>query len=407
MVTWADKECKQLAMEVYINALCLICVKYEGGDIRYALTAYICLLYIKYYMKKNLFSIALLVAVLGMFSCSEKFDVAAPYKNYNVVYGLIDPNDTAHYIRIEKAFLDPNASALNFTKNPDSNYNYRIKVLMNEYDTSNPSAYRLISSTVLPRVDLNKEGYNKDTGTFFYNVNYAYKYKHVLNPRYQYRIIIRDTTTNIADSATTVIISKDTVDFAVKAFDVANGSIIFTKTFPSFSKYSLPVTAPVNTRMLEGYIRFNWVDSDMVSLKGVSHYADFNFANYTVPNPSQSNKITLEALNSSFYSFLASAMGNATGNYVRYMKKCNIKVYAGTSDFYNYVQVANTQSNGLTANEIKPVNTNIQGQNVLGIFTSRCTRAARFGFDIDNATLDSLKSNSITQLLKIQGKLPY
>ncbi|MCC7244082.1 MAG: hypothetical protein IT269_00265, partial [Saprospiraceae bacterium] len=59
-------------------------------------------------MQKLLFLplLALLVA-----SCSNDFDVAAPWKEIPVVYGLLSPQDTAHYIRIEKAFLDASEGA--------------------------------------------------------------------------------------------------------------------------------------------------------------------------------------------------------------------------------------------------------------------------------------------------------
>jgi hypothetical protein len=38
--------------------------------------------------------------------------VNAPWKEETIVTGLIDPNDTVHYLRIHKAFLDPNRNAL-------------------------------------------------------------------------------------------------------------------------------------------------------------------------------------------------------------------------------------------------------------------------------------------------------
>ena len=86
-------------------------------------------------MKKLFLPVTVLVALLSLSSCSENFDVAAPYKSITVIYGLMDQGDTAHYIRIEKAFLDQNKSAVDMAKNPDSiyfsNLDVRIDVLNN------------------------------------------------------------------------------------------------------------------------------------------------------------------------------------------------------------------------------------------------------------------------------------
>ncbi|MBS1689466.1 MAG: hypothetical protein JSS96_12130, partial [Bacteroidetes bacterium] len=64
----------------------------------------------------------LAIGLLICSSCSEKFKVAAPYKSITVAYGLMDMSDTAHYVRIQKAFLDENKSAITMAQNPDSNY---------------------------------------------------------------------------------------------------------------------------------------------------------------------------------------------------------------------------------------------------------------------------------------------
>src|SRR5437764_4127391 len=57
--------------------------------------------------------ILLLLPVLCLLaSCSEDFTVGAPYKAITVVYGIMDVGDTAHYIRIQKAYYDENMSAL-------------------------------------------------------------------------------------------------------------------------------------------------------------------------------------------------------------------------------------------------------------------------------------------------------
>lgn len=60
----------------------------------------------------------LLLLPFGLFlsACANDFDVTAPWKEIPVVYGILSPQDSAHYIRVEKAFVDPEKSALEIAR---------------------------------------------------------------------------------------------------------------------------------------------------------------------------------------------------------------------------------------------------------------------------------------------------
>ena len=64
----------------------------------------------------------LCVFAFAMVSCDNELDTIEEYKDIPVVYGFISLSDTAQYIRIERAFVDPNQSALDLAQNPDSLY---------------------------------------------------------------------------------------------------------------------------------------------------------------------------------------------------------------------------------------------------------------------------------------------
>lgn len=51
-----------------------------------------------------LFFLPLLAIFLLFFSCSEKVDINAPYKDIYVVYGVLNPYDSVQYIRVSKVF---------------------------------------------------------------------------------------------------------------------------------------------------------------------------------------------------------------------------------------------------------------------------------------------------------------
>ena len=139
---------------------------------------------------------AVLISV-GLFSCSEDFEVSAPYKNVTFVYGLMNMADTAHYIRIQKAFLDENKNAVEMAKISDSSFYNDLDVVVREVINGN-----VIKNIPLSKVDLNLEGYPKDTGSFFNSPNYAYKFKTVLQGgNAKYRLVITSPSLGFKDSS--------------------------------------------------------------------------------------------------------------------------------------------------------------------------------------------------------------
>lgn len=114
-------------------------------------------------MKNKISTILLLIVVIGFSACNDKLNIAAPYKNITVVYGLLNIADTAHYIRIQKAFMDENKSAIDMAKVADSSFYGALKVSVKEIS----AAGVLLNTIPLDKVDLLNEGYPKDQGAFF------------------------------------------------------------------------------------------------------------------------------------------------------------------------------------------------------------------------------------------------
>jgi len=74
----------------------------------------------------------LFAAVLWQ-SCSNDFELNADFKDIPIVYGFIDINDEDHYIRIQRAFLDGETSAIQIAQIHDSIYydNIDVSLLVN------------------------------------------------------------------------------------------------------------------------------------------------------------------------------------------------------------------------------------------------------------------------------------
>jgi len=350
-----------------------------------------------------------------MHSCSTKFDVAAPYKNITVIYGFLDQADTAHYIRIQKAFLDNNKNALTMAQTPDSNFyaSLRVKIeRINFYSTGG------VHDTIvnIKRVDLNLEGYPKEPGVFFNSPNYAYKFTDFLDPQYSYRIIVYNPATGETDSAETpVIIDTDPLVFNVPLIDDSSlnrGGLYFARTPISTNNvldigcsYNIPTifgtynfygqTTPVG--ICQMVIRFNWVDSNGITQAKTAHSGDYNLG-LTGLNKGAFN---FPINNLDLYGAVRSTLGPAQPDMYRLLSRCTLFAYLGTPDYYKYEQVQANQGTGLTGNEIQPLYTNIKGANVVGLFTSK---GSHFGnISISGETVDSLIVSSRLTEVRIRG----
>lgn len=110
-------------------------------------------------------------AALFLAACSNDFEVTAPWKEIPVAYAIVSPADTAHYVRVEKAFLDPETDARVIAQIPDSLYypESAIDVYLERASDG--------QSVHLTRVDGNLEGHVRDQGIFANQPNWLYKYK--------------------------------------------------------------------------------------------------------------------------------------------------------------------------------------------------------------------------------------
>jgi hypothetical protein len=72
-------------------------------------------------------AILVLLATCFFTSCKNDVEINGEWKDISVVFGLLNQSDTAHYVRISKAFLGE-GDALVFAQQFDSLY-YRPELL--------------------------------------------------------------------------------------------------------------------------------------------------------------------------------------------------------------------------------------------------------------------------------------
>ncbi len=339
-----------------------------------------------------------LAAVFILSSCSEDFKVAAPYKNITLVYGLLNMADTAHYIRIQKAFLDENKSAIDMAKQYDSNFYGALDVRLKEIDNGVE-----IGSEALSRVDLAAQGYPKDTGIFFNTPSFAYKSTRTLNPDHSYRLVIRNAATGETDSSETPIISGEAPVFIVREFygnifQVAFSGHFQGKTLDLHIQHTQQFAGMPVAGVFEGLMRFHYVNKNTATGALAPDSVDLPVTSVVNFNGGYTLSIDERTIQRS----LVSTIGAPPANTVRLIGNVDIFIFAGTRDFVQY-QTINGVQGGLTADQIRPIYTNIKGANTLGLFTSRASRS-KLNVKIDDETVDTLMRSSVTQALAIQGR---
>ena len=133
-------------------------------------------------------------------ACKPDFELNAPYKDVTVVYGILDYQDSVHYVKIYKGFQSHQVFI--DAKNPDSIYYYdKINVVLQEYNKN-----MLIREFPLKMVS---NEIPKDDG-FFYSgdAKVLYKTTEKIKPECSYKIKITNKITGKITEGSTPIVNE-------------------------------------------------------------------------------------------------------------------------------------------------------------------------------------------------------
>jgi hypothetical protein len=135
-----------------------------------------------------------------LYSCNDKLNVNANWKDITVVYGLLSQNDDTAYIKITKAFLG-NGNAMEFAKIPDSStYPGKLDVRMEAW-----SAGTLVKTYVFDTLTIHTKQAGDSIFYFPTQMVYYCKTGH-LDQNNTYRLKITHTKTGVVDSASTTLV---------------------------------------------------------------------------------------------------------------------------------------------------------------------------------------------------------
>lgn len=319
----------------------------------------------------------LLFPILLFLSCDNELDAIEDPKDIPIIYGVMSLSDTAQYIRIERAFIDPMTSALVLAMNPDSLYYSDIDVSIVSSNGQQVS---------LTRVNGNDEGFPREEGAFPQDPNYLYKVKSSelnLNENDVYTLEVQRPNELPLVTAQTNLVGE--------------------------SKFIVPIAVAGNQPKLDfNYVnptRIKWREGANASLYDVSLLINISESQngqdltkqlkWTIANGVETNEINKDGQD--FYAFIAGALEKNSG-ISRKFQGIDILIEGGNSELLEFLRIS--QANlGITSTQDIPNYTNLsEGR---GIFASKYSNYL-YGVDLSLVSFDSLKNGQLTRELNFE-----
>lgn len=332
--------------------------------------------------------------MLLLAACSNDFEVTAPWKEIPVAYGILSPADTAHYIRVEKAFLDPETSALTIAQIPDSIYYPENAITVYLQRVSNGQLYQL------HRVDGTLDGYPREGGIFASQPNWLYKITpnelDSLKKGEKYRLVIKRTDGKPDVTAETTI---------PKNFVFHDPSPLDNPLVISFLPDSPPTTVEWRGDENGVYYNVNFV------IRYRENYSDGTVVHDTIvwlaaKNVLRSDVQVANGLykgeasiqGESFYRFLNDNIDSVANPPVRHFTGVDFVLTGGGKEIKDFLDAAAANA-GITGAEVFPTYTNLSEG--LGLFSSRNTAILK-NMRLTNQTIEEVEKNPLTSHLNFR-----
>jgi hypothetical protein len=311
-------------------------------------------------------------------SCSNDFELTEGTVDLPVVYGMISVGDSATYIRVEKAFIDEETSAIQLAKDPANLYYNDIEVVLVHEKTGRQS--------VLQRVDGNLEGYKRDQGAFADMPNYLYKIrKGNLNfiPKDAYTLLVRKKDGTLLTKATVVAIAPYANE------DITNPGPTALLSFNNLLDFKVRWFGDPAGVIHDVAFTFNVKEekAGKVTDKSVT---------WKVAENLEKTEYTFKGR--AFYEFMQGAFEKDPA-VKRYFQSASLTIVSGGQAIKDYISIG--QANlGITSSGEIPRYSNLSN-GALGLFSSKTT-FTRPDIGLANVTLDSLRNGVVTKSLNFQ-----
>jgi hypothetical protein len=317
---------------------------------------------------------------IGLFisSCSTDVDVIGEWEETMIVYGLLNQNDTAHYVKVTKAFLGEENALVMAQEYDSSYYGSELQVSLQRKKNGN-----VVETITLER----DETIEKESGTFSYPNQVLYKTTQTIYDDSEYAIEIENTSSGNIASASTSLVKSFSID-KPKTTESVNWNLIG-------SDYKVKWQSAINGKMYQLTIRFHYSEQNKTTLVTTAKYIDWVFTSEQSSTTDGGEDMEVAIDGQTFYTFLAS-MIDVDPNVIRTIGTLDFTITVAGADFTTYMDV-NQPSSGVL--QEKPIYTNIE--NGIGIFSSRFEKSVN-DLSMVTSTQDSIRYGIHTENLSFQ-----
>jgi len=324
--------------------------------------------------------IVFLMLITVLYSCNNKLNVNADWRDITVVYGILSQNEDTSYIKITKAFLGE-GDAMQFAKIPDSStYPDKLDVKLEAW-----SGNTLLTTYTLDTITRHSK--EKGDSIFYYPDQLVY-YNPTghLDENNTYKLIITHKKTGVIDSASTRLVHNfavETPDPYIKIVEYIPGHNFEVKFDPAYGgkRYQL-------------VIRFHYLETTASgSTEKSLDWMVFNNMQVSNPYETAPDPILKAFAGDIFYTVLEGNImvdPNVTSRAARWV---DYIFSVASEDLNTYMEVTEPS---LSIIQERPSFTNIH--NGIGLFSSRLINEIDTIYLGPN-TIDELKVNPHTAKL--------
>lgn len=306
-------------------------------------------------MKRIYLLLVSAIYLMMMPSCETDFDVSAEPKDITIVYGLISPNDSVHYLRINKAFLGE-GNYLEYAQIEDSSsYFNNLEVYLTEVSKNG----------TMHRIDFDTVHIEKEPGTFSQS-SIAYKAiydipEDLSDMDYEYSLMIKNKLTGKEITSSTKLVK----DFSITTPRIGMPNIDFI----SLNNQSIKWRSAKDGRRYDVFVRFYFTEV-FNETDTTQRYIDWTIGTERSKQLNGGEELSVLYKPTSFYPICSSLIpykdGREANVTARLTDYAEFTVVASGDEFNTYMEV-NGPASGIVQD--KPEYTNIL--NGLGIFSTR------------------------------------
>jgi len=336
-----------------------------------------------------------LILSLTLFSCKDKLDLIGDGNETAVIYALLDPLETTHYVKITKSFIgDGFSNSLDIAKIPDSSYFNQVNARIEERLPNGQLGRTFILKDTLIT--------NKDTKGVFYApqqkvyVFYTPQNLPLVNDA-TYHLFVDIDGGRIKITGQTRLVTGMTLGNWINS----NMPLRLTRSgneLGTYANHTLALTNVGNAYRLNAKVRFDYREYSATSNDSTDHSILFSLGDMPVRlgiNASNSFSFSGEQ----FYRTLQREIPPLNSSVLKRVHKgFEIQITGASLELSNYMDVTRPSSS-LAQN--KPQYTNMtanEGYKVVGIFAARTTLSIYKDARAASAAVQALDKKSRREL---------